>query len=347
VIVAVYCIAKNEEMFIRRWTESAREADYLLVADTGSTDGTAKAASDAGAKVVHVTVDPWRFDVARNASLDALPEDIDFCVALDADEILLPGWRKALETVPGTVTRPRYRYVWSWNVDGSPGKTYGGDKIHARVGYRWKHPVHETLRPSAQECQHWVDELEIHHHPDNSKSRSQYLPLLELSVREDPHDDRNAHYYARELYFVGRLDEAACEFIRHLSLPSARWMPERSASMRYLAKCRPKDARAWLLRAIAEAPDRREPLVELAQYEHDLGRWPACYAFALAALALTDRPNDYISDAAAWGWLPHDLAAISAYWMGLRSEAARHGSEATRLNPSDERLRKNLDWYRI
>ena len=90
--VAVYTIALNEQEFVERWYESAKEADYLLIADTGSTDGTREIAKKLGINVIDITVRPWRFDDARNASLVALPEDIDYCIALDMDEVLLPGW---------------------------------------------------------------------------------------------------------------------------------------------------------------------------------------------------------------------------------------------------------------
>ena len=38
--IAVYAIALNEEQFVQRWYESAKDADYLLIGDTGSTDKT-------------------------------------------------------------------------------------------------------------------------------------------------------------------------------------------------------------------------------------------------------------------------------------------------------------------
>ncbi len=38
--IAVYSIALNEEKFIQRWYESAKDADYLIIADTGSTEKT-------------------------------------------------------------------------------------------------------------------------------------------------------------------------------------------------------------------------------------------------------------------------------------------------------------------
>jgi len=46
--VAVYAIALNEEQFVKRWFESAKEADYLLIADTGSNDKTVSIAKKLG-----------------------------------------------------------------------------------------------------------------------------------------------------------------------------------------------------------------------------------------------------------------------------------------------------------
>ena len=40
--IAVYAIAKNEEQFVESWYNSAKDADYLLIADTGSEDETIK-----------------------------------------------------------------------------------------------------------------------------------------------------------------------------------------------------------------------------------------------------------------------------------------------------------------
>ena len=109
--VAVYTIALNEEHFVQRWAESAREADLLLIADTGSTDATVSRAQSLGVEVARIKVAPWRFDDARNASLALIPADVDICIALDMDEVLVLGWREHLEAIAPTTTRPRYRYV--------------------------------------------------------------------------------------------------------------------------------------------------------------------------------------------------------------------------------------------
>jgi glycosyltransferase involved in cell wall biosynthesis len=344
--IAAYTIALNEEQFVERWYESAKDADYLLIADTGSTDKTIKLAKKLGINVISIAISPWRFDDARNAALAAIPLDVDYCIALDMDEVLVKGWREKLDgLVESGVTRPRYKYTWSWKEDGTPGLQYGGDKIHARKGYRWKHPVHEVITTDRiDEVQQWVD-IEIHHHPDSTKSRGQYFPLLELSVKEDPTDDRNAYYLAREYYFYNRLEEAAAMFRTHLDLPKAVWKPERAASMRYLSKCEPENTEKWLIDAHLEDPSRREPLVELALYYYRIADWSLCRDNAILALEIKEKPLDYLCEEFAWGATPYDLAAISSHYLGFKDDAKAYGQEAARLNPTDERLKDNLKFY--
>lgn len=342
--IAVYTIALNEEQFVEDWYRSARDADYLLIADTGSTDNTVQIAQDLGIDVFTISVSPWRFDDARNAALAALPKDIDMCISLDMDEVLVSGWRKKLEGIKPETTRPRYKYTWSWNKDGEPGLQYGGDKIHARHGYRWKHPVHEVLvTDRREEIQEWIG-LEIEHYPDPEKPRSQYLPLLELSIREDPNDDRNAFYYARELFFYKRFDEASREFIRYLELPTAKWGAERATAYRYLAKCKPIFADQYLIGAIAEDNGRREARVELARWYYENEQWDWCYDYAMSALDIEEKPLDYLCEDFAWGSLPHDLAAIAAYNLGNIKEAISQTEKAMLLS-NDPRLTWNMNHY--
>ena len=345
--IAIYTIALNEEQFVKRWYESAKDADYLLIADTGSTDKTVEIAESLGINVVHIKVSPWRFDDARNAALAALPLDIDMCLSLDMDEIVTPGFREPIENAWKTgITRPTYKHIWSWKEDGSPGLEFAYDHIHARKGYRWRHPVHECLYPySIPEVKQFITGIETHHHPDPTKSRAQYLPLLELSVQEDPHNDRNAFYYGRELYFYRRYQEAAVQLKRYLGLPTATWNTERAGAMRFLAKCEPENAEFWLKQSLKEVY-RREGLVELSQHYYENRRWQECFDKAIEALAITERPLDYLSDVDAWGFKPYDLAAISAYHLGKLDLAEKYGKQALSLDPENERLKNNLKYYK-
>lgn len=342
--VAVYTIALNELQFVDRWFESAKDADYLLIADTGSTDGTVQRARELGINVIEIRVNPWRFDDARNAALSALPVDIDMCVSLDMDEIITPGWKEILEEAWSRgINRPRYKHIWSWNPDGTPGLEFSYDHIHGRKGFRWRHPVHECIYSyGIEEKQDWLEGIETHHHPDPTKSRSQYLPLLALSVKEDPYNDRNAFYYGRELYFYGRYEEAAEELKRHLSLPTARWAPERAASMRFIGKSLPNEAEKWFRRAIEEAPGRREPYVDLAKLYYQKQDWERCLEVCDAALEITEKPLEYLCEADAWGSGPYDYGSIAAYRLGQYKKALNYAKKALTFEPENERLKSNI-----
>ena len=342
--IYVYAICKDEKAFADRWMDSMSEADEIVVLDTGSSDDTVQRLRDRGARVEVEVISPWRFDVARNRSMDLVPEDADICVCTDLDEVFHPGWRALVEAAwrPGD-SQAVYRYTWSFNPDGSEGVVFWYEKIHARHGWRWTHPVHEVLtwtgkgRPGRKVT---VEGIQLDHRPDPTKSRAQYLPLLELSVEEDPSDDRN-------LLYLGRWDDCIRTLERHLAMPSAIWADERAASMRYIArswamKGKRQLARDWYLRAIAEAPHLREPYTDLALLLYEDGQWDGVLYFTDCALAITQRPRSYICEAAPWGSLPHDLRAIAFFQTGRLEEALPEAREALALEPTNQRLADNV-----
>jgi glycosyltransferase involved in cell wall biosynthesis len=287
--IAVTTIAKNEEAHAERWVESARDADCLFVCDTGSSDNTVECLRDSGVEVKEIDINPWRFDYARNLALTLTPP-VDYVITLDMDEVLLPGWREALESAP-EADQYTYDYQWSDEV------FFRGNRCFRRNGFYWKHPVHEVVAPIYSNLTTTVEYggFSIVHLPDASKPRSQYLPLLALGVKESPDDDRLAHYYGRELYFTGDWDKAREELVRHIEI--SKWPAERAQSYRYLAKMDSFPER-WLLRAIAESPDRREPWIDLIHLYKSHGL--PVDSLVARALTIQERPVDYMSEATAW-----------------------------------------------
>jgi glycosyltransferase involved in cell wall biosynthesis len=345
--IAVYTIALNEEKHVERWYNSVKDADYILIADTGSTDRTVEIAQSLGITVVSVSVTPFRFDVARNAALAAVPSNTNYCVSLDMDEVLTEGWREELNDLP-IVDSAIYRVPLTWNFpeDGSTGLQYGADRVHSRRGIMWKYAAHELLVTygEAPTTRGWLN-FGIEHRADPTKSRSQYLGMIKILGAEAPESDRAAYYYARELYFHGLIDSAAEEFKRHLALPTATWGPERASSLRHLAKCEPNLAEKYLLLAVAEAPHLREARVELAQLYYTKGYWEQCFEHAQLATDIAEKPLDYFCEEFAWGWLPYDLVAIAAYNLGDKKTAYRYGKIALGFSPEDERLARNMVFY--
>lgn len=334
--------------------DSASEADWVCVLDTGSTDDTVERLRARGAAVEQRTIAPWRFDAARNESMKLIPAEADICCCVDLDEQFRPGWRAALEAAwrPDT-TRARYRYVWSFLPNGSEGHVFWPEKIHKNGCYRWVHPVHEVLSYTGSETERivTVDGMQLDHHPDPEKSRAQYLPLLELAVAEDPDDDRSCHYLGREYMYRGEWERAIRTLKRHLSLPRAVWADERAASMRYIARCcrqlgRDSLAAVWYHRAIAEAPHLREPYVDYAALLYDCQNWAGLVFMAGCALAVTQRAQTYITEGYAWGALPWDYLAIGWWNLGQAQAAAEACERAAALAPEDTRLKNNLAIFR-
>ena len=148
-----------------RWANSAADADYRIVADTGSTDDTVERLTRAGVTVHRIAVRPWRFDVARNAAIALIPDDVDVCCTMDMDMFLQPGWRPKLEA------------AWTFRDDGAllPDghsierrrsdalKSYPSKSFHRRWGYRFKRPVHEALFFTGEEIKRSCDDIVMHH----------------------------------------------------------------------------------------------------------------------------------------------------------------------------------------
>jgi len=342
--IAVYAISKNEEQFVERFCKSAIDADLILIADTGSTDNTVVEARKYGAEVYNISVKPWRFDKARDTALNLIPGDYDVCISLDLDEVLEPGWREEIERVwTAQTTRLRYKFDWGQGI------SFFYEKIHHRTGYHWHHPVHEYPRPDnrTKEVYAQTEMLLVRHLPDNTKSRGQYMPLLELAILEDPHCPRNAFYHARELTFYKRWEEAIIFLNKYLAMPEATWQNERCYAYRLLGKCY-SELQNWeqsvkMFRlAIAEAPNTREPWVGLAETCYKLNMWLDCYSACKSALAIKDKALVYTMDPTVWREVPYDYASIAAWQLGFKSEALELVKKALEFAPDNARLVNNL-----
>ena len=345
--VCVYAISKNEEKFVDRWYNSMKEADAIYVLDTGSEDNTVKLLEERGVITHKEEIIPWRFDKARNRSLELIPNDYDICVCTDLDEVFEEGWKdKILTSWNDNTTRCRYNYNWSLDENNIPLVNFYSDKIHKRHGYKWTHPVHEVLSYNGKENIITIDDIVLNHYPDSTKSRSNYLNLLELSVKEDPNDDRNMHYLGREYMYYHKWNECIDVLIKHLSLPSATWKDERAASMRFIARSyinlnRTNEGIYWYKKAIAEAPYLRDGYVELGKIEYSLGNYNKAIDYLNDALKITSHEKTYINEIFSWDSTIYDLLSICLYNTKRYKEALFYINMAIDMDSENERLQSN------
>lgn len=345
--IAIYAISLNEEQFVERFYQSCKDADYIILADTGSSDRTVEIARELGITVYDITVSPWRFDTARNIALGLVPKDCDVCMALDLDEIMTPGWRESIERnwKPET-TRMQYRF------DNGGGNQFNATKIHKRTGYTWHHLIHEMIEidPRIKETWAVTNDLLVEHHPDNSKSRGQYLPMLEAAVKENPYDHRDRWYLAREYWYYKQYTNSIREFRNYLAMPGATWHHERSFAYRHIGHCylalnQGELALKNYRLACDEARYIRDTWLDLAQACYDLKQWQECLYASMQGLTISHREYVFTSGPTPWGYKLHDLAALAAYNLKMKDTAIKYGQQALDLLPNDARLLANMGYY--
>jgi len=345
--VAVYTIALNEAVHVGRWAESAAEADYRIVADTGSTDDTVERLTNAGVTVHRIAVRPWRFDDARNAAMALLPPDVDICCTMDMDMFLEPGWRSKLESAWAQDTTALYcRMLIRSSVDDpKPTHVYPSKSFHSRWGYRFKRPIHEALFFSDKEVSSSADQIVMHHLRSNAANHEKYLRLMEIAAAEDPRDAQICFWLGREHMYSNQTEQSVKLLERYLTLPTSSWRDERSEAMRYLARMVPEQRALWLDQARMEAPHRREVWLDLAEDFHGKGDWLNLFWACANGIEKTRRTGSYLDDMNSWGFRLFDLGAIASWHLNAMDRAVEWGQKALDLDQSNQRLKNNLDFF--
>lgn len=361
--ICVYTICKNESQFVERWYKSMSEADAVVVLDTGSTDDTVEKLKKLGATVEQKIIDPWRFDVARNESMKLIPDDCNILVCTDLDEVLEPGWAKALRErwIDGVHRKCWYKYAWSHMDDGSDGRVFWYDKIHCR-GYKWYYPVHETLGydPAYKDKLEKMDELTIdedvfklHHYPVDKPSRRSYLPLLELRLEETPDEFASHQYLTHQYFYEGQYEnciklgrktiEKFKNVLSNIEISnlylfigySYQWMGKYDEAMVEFKNC------------IKADETYREGYLELADIYLFHSDYPEKYKMAYTVLKdclkKSYRHYSWLEKDDSFSSRTYDLLSIASFYCGKKKESLLFAFLAKENNTTDQRLKDNYN----
>lgn len=353
--ICVYAICKNEINNIDKWLSSMSEADYIVILDTGSTDGTyEKLKADSRVTIVKKKeIKPWRFDKARNESLKLVPSDANILVCTDFDEFFEDGWSNILrENWKENYNRCHYHYAWSHNSIGEPQDVFVYDKIHS-PGYKWIFPVHEVLdkidKSAPEEVFDVGENIYLHHVRDTTKDRSNYLALLELSVKENPNEPHCQMIYARELMILERYDEALIELLKVLDMDEVYNNDRRDVLIDtygkigdiYLIK-QDYDSALWYYRKFMSiCNNHREPYFCMAEAYNHMGLYTMAIAMVDAGVKFSKRMYDWIERKDNWIARENDLLAISYYYLGDFDKSIDNIRKAYAHNPTDARILNN------
>lgn len=353
--IGVYTICKNESKFVKRWIESmwsnGNGADAAYVLDTGSTDGTVRMFKETvrelgiphgWLKVRRKLYRHFRFDVARNDNLDMIPPNsFDALVSVDLDEILIPEFwgdlRKLVAEHPDFL-EINYMYAWNHDENGNNGRVFWYNKVHQQNGFRWKGAVHEwreNVEPEKYQYsgQYYMDEniVYLHHYPDNTKSRGQYLGLLEERVKDMP-DDMNTYVYLMNEYLAHGMTEKA--FVT----ANLGYLKDKSRELQFLFAARIADiysqcgfddeADRFYRIAIEKDKTVRNSYINYAQFLAYHGKAKEALCILIDMEQNNIHHHNWMELDYDWTWRPLQIRADAYCWLGKYDEAKKLFEEA-------------------
>lgn len=362
--VCVYAICKNEAKEAADWYANVKDADHVVVLDTGSTDGTQDILRDLGCPLHEAELDPFRFDVARNACLDiAMSEtDVDVFLTTDFDERLSDGWHAQI--VENWDPQIHTRGVYDNYHNGSP-LAGSLNWLHDR-SWMWKYPCHEVLERRdgtgifydvKNELDLRKGKVALRHEQDLTKgTRRQYLDLLRWRYYEY-HDVESAAYFLRELMYRNMPHEALDHEDKVLELPLSgnpgAWVLICLAWAHETLDVDLDVAEAMLFRAYLMDPGNRTAPTKLAEMlcaEGSPGLAGRILEQAFETAAEFSDRNLFVDNADVWQWRMADWLGVCRYRTGRWEEALECHMKALAGAPKggweEIHIRKNIECSR-
>jgi hypothetical protein len=273
------------------------------------------------------------FAAARSQSYAIAPQDTDWIMWADCDDLLSPSGAQMLDAIrAGREIDADIVYApYVTNASGSYARRV---RLIRKANYtRWINAVHEDIEHDETARLTWAPDLQIIHMPATNKRGSveRNRRILD-AIPEDKRTGREWWFLYREcemaqditaaltaaIVATGRDDLHTEEkFQAYLSI--GRWLKDI------------EEAERPLLEAVRLMPHRREGYAELVKAH--LARGDASKAVAYCdAMQAQPEPNEpsWTHDASLFGWRSYDLKAAALAKAGRTKEADRLRMERTR-----------------
>lgn len=260
--LSVAMIVKNEEVMLEGCVESVKDADEIIICDTGSQDKTVEIAKRL---TPHVYTDyTWNdnFAEARNHALSKCTGD--WVLTIDADDRLEPGHmaklREAIEKYPNELCFSVKYLAQGSNTEHNIPVLYKKDpKVY------WKGAIHNHLSVQAKRASGAI--IRYGHSPAHKLDPDRALRILKKEVEKDRTKAREMYYLAREYYY--RRDYITCHYWLQEYVKIAHWAQEKADALLMDARClwqlqRGEEARDLCLQAIKINTNFREALLFMA-----------------------------------------------------------------------------------
>lgn len=237
ITISLCMIVKDEEDVLARCLDSVKEiADEIIIVDTGSKDNTKEIAK----KYTNFVYDfKWidNFAAARNFSFSKAT--MQYCLWLDADDVITKEDKKKFlklkETLSFETDIVMMKYHTFFDEENKPVFSYYRERlIRKKSNFAWRGEIHEVICPAGQIV---YSDIAITHKKMKSSDPNRNVRIFEKLIAQGKElDARQQFYYARELYYHNRFDEAIHMFYKFLSQKDA-WIENKIDACKQLAYC--------------------------------------------------------------------------------------------------------------
>ena len=237
ITISLCMIVKNEEPVIARILEQMKDiVDEIIIVDTGSVDRTKEIARKYTDQVFDY---PWKQDFAAARNFACSKSSMDYWMWLDADDVLPETEQKKLlrlkEELDPDTDVVMMKYQTGFDQNGNVTFSYYRERLLKNgCGFFWGGKVHEVVTPHGKVL---YSPISIEHRKVGTGDPDRNLNIYENMRKSGERlDARHQFYYARELYYHQRYEDAVKAFQGFLEEPGG-WIENQIEACIQLASC--------------------------------------------------------------------------------------------------------------
>ncbi len=352
ITISVCMIVKNEEDVLERCLQSIEEfADEIIVVDTGSDDRTKEIAFRYTSKVYDFE---WidDFSAARNFSFGQAT--MDYCMWLDADDVIEPGDQKGFlelkKTLAPDVDVVMVPYHTGFDANGNPTFSYYRERLLRRErGFRWEGAIHEAIAPAGKIV--YESSVAVTHRKLRPGDPDRNLRIFEKMLASGKSlKPREQYYYARELYYHKRFSDAVSVYEAFLN-GGMGWVENCISACQFLAYCEyglgnEERALTALFRSFQYDVPRAELCCDIGRHFFQRNQLnQAIFWYELAAGRPRNDQSGGFVQPDCYGYIPYLQLCVCYDRLGDFQTAERYNELAGEIKPDDPAVKQNRVYF--
>lgn len=349
--LGINMIVKNESAVLARALDGiAGIADEIVVVDTGSTDNTvdiAKRYTDA------VYSFEWTDDFSAARNFAVAKTKSDYIMWLDADDIVpkktAAGIAAFMRDADGSVGTVMLPYLASGAARRENRFFYSRERIVKRCEKAvWRGAVHEVIEPFGK-----IVRLPfgiVHAKPEGRDAGTRNLDIYERAVNNGKSlSPRDKYYYARELFFHGRYNDAAREFEEFLA-GDGFYVNKIDGCVMLAEACSisgaPELALTAATRSFSFGPPTGEACCKIGELYFGKGDYRTAAFWYGCALKIKPNADDgAFVNLDMYGFVPLVWLSVCYDRLGERDKAFRYHCRARKLRPDHPSIVANEKYF--